>query len=220
MTRKYLYQVLSVICILRYGSCYGHESWMSDMFINDFIGDDFSQVLAETDTFSQDWIQHDLKSDLNLNTPCEQTEVSFGSIDVKKGGTKLTPTQVKFAPTVKWTAEKDQFYTLLMMDLDAPSRKNPTFREWFHWGVINIPENNVNEGEVITTYMGSTPPKGTGPHRYVILVFQQSDKIKFMDEKIGPNGGFRGGQSAKKIAEKYGLGSPVAGTWFEAEWEG
>jgi phosphatidylethanolamine-binding protein (PEBP) family uncharacterized protein len=47
-------------------------------------------------------------------------------------------------------------------DPDAPSRKDPKFREWHHWLVGNIPGNKVSEGETLSEYVGSGPPKDTG----------------------------------------------------------
>ena len=54
-------------------------------------------------------------------------------------------------------------------DPDAPSRKEPKYREWRHWVVVNIPGGDVSKGEVCAEYVGAGPPKGTGLHRYVIL---------------------------------------------------
>ena len=58
---------------------------------------------------------------------------------------------------------------MLRADPDAPSRKDPKYREWRHWVVVNIPGGDVSKGEVCAEYVGAGPPKGTGLHRYVIL---------------------------------------------------
>ena len=55
---------------------------------------------------------------------------------------------MKSQPQVNWEVETGTFYTLIMTDPDAPSRQTPTFREWHHWLVVNIPGNNISEGEV------------------------------------------------------------------------
>lgn len=47
-------------------------------------------------------------------------------------------------------------------DPDAPSRADPKFREWHHWCVANIPGADISKGEVLSEYVGSGPPKGTG----------------------------------------------------------
>lgn len=88
-------------------------------------------------------------------------------------GKELTPTQVKDKPQVTWDAEKGAYYTLMMVDPDAPSRENHPFREVRHWLVFNIPESAIKSGDHVSEYRGSGPPKGTGLHRYVFLVFKQ-----------------------------------------------
>jgi len=51
---------------------------------------------------------------------------------------------------------------LSISDPDAPSRKEPNFREWHHWLVGNIPGTDVAEGETLSEYVGAGPPEGTG----------------------------------------------------------
>lgn len=72
------------------------------------------------------------------------------------------------------------------LDPDAPSRKEPTYREWHHWLVGNIPGNNVDQGDVLSAYIGAGPPPDTGLHRYIFLIYKQNGKINF-DEKRLPN---------------------------------
>ena len=50
----------------------------------------------------------------------------------------------------------------IFLDPDAPSRKEPKFREWHHWLVVNIPGQDVSKGETLSEYVGSGPPEGTG----------------------------------------------------------
>lgn len=131
----------------------------------------------------------------------------------------MTPTQVKDEPSVSWDADASTFYTLCMTDPDAPSRKEPTFREWHHWLVGNIPGSDVKKGEVLSAYIGSGPPQGTGLHRYVFLVYKQNGKLTF-DEKRLPNnsGDNRGGFKISAFAEKYKL-ELLAGNLYQAEWD-
>lgn len=90
-------------------------------------------------------------------------------------GNELTPTQVKDVPTVDWPAKDDELYMVAMVDPDAPSRKEPRFRHWLHWLVVNIPGKDMSKGETIAEYVGSGPPEGSGLHRYVFLVYAQKD---------------------------------------------
>ena len=106
------------------------------------------------------------------------------------------------------------------IDPDAPSRENPTNREFLHWLVGNIPGDDVEKGDILAPYVGSGPPKGTGLHRYIFLVFNQSGKINFDESQLTSNG--KEGRkhfSTKKFAEKYNLGDPIAGNMFQAQWD-
>lgn len=88
-------------------------------------------------------------------------------------GKELKPTQVIEKPQIKWEAEKGAYYSLLMFDPDAIS----TYREVRHWLVMNIPESMVEKGDEVIMYRGSGPPKGTGIHRYITLVYKQPNGI-------------------------------------------
>lgn len=88
-------------------------------------------------------------------------------------GNEVTPTQVKDKPQVKWQAEKGAHYTLLFVDPDAPSRVIHTYREARHWAVMNIPESSIENGDEVIEFIGSGPPKGTGLHRYIFLIYKQ-----------------------------------------------
>lgn len=56
-------------------------------------------------------------------------------------------------------------------DPDAPSRTLLKHRrEWHHWCVVNIPGSDVSKGEVLSEYVGSGPPKGTGKSNTSYLI--------------------------------------------------
>lgn len=87
--------------------------------------------------------------------------------------------------------------------------------------VVNIPGKDVSKGETLSEYVGSGPPQGTGLHRYVYLVYQQSGKIS--DKEHGHltnrSADNRGCWSVAKFAAKHHLGDPIAGNFFEAEYD-
>lgn len=136
-------------------------------------------------------------------------------------GSELTPTDVKDPPAVKWDADdQSTFYTLAMVDPDAPSRAEPKFREVNHWLVGNVRGSDVATGDVITDYLGSGPPKGTGLHRYVFLVFKQKERIEFDEPRTSNTSrAHRLSFSIRKFAGKYGLGQPIAGNFYVAQWD-
>lgn len=100
-------------------------------------------------------------------------------------GNDLAPTQVKSKPMLSWNAkDNNELYTLIFFDPDAPSRQNPTSREYRHWLVVNIPGSSIDEGNEVLTYMGPAPPKGTGPHRYIFLIYKQSNGSPFSPHQL------------------------------------
>lgn len=137
-------------------------------------------------------------------------------------GHELTPTQVKKEPVyVGWDLFKPgTYYTLVMVDPDAPSRQNPELREILHWLVGNIRGNDIANGKTIAQYIGAAPPEGTGLHRYVQLVFIQPSHIKF-DEPFIHNRTTNGRTnfSLKKFVTKYNLMGPWAGNFFQAQYD-
>ncbi|KAG0022724.1 hypothetical protein BGZ81_008389 [Podila clonocystis] len=98
-------------------------------------------------------------------------------------GNKLAVADTQHPPRVSFQSDSpNDKYTLIMTDPDAPSRSNPKFREWRHWVVSNISGStsltdfqpaNLSQGTVLTPYMGPAPPGGSGPHRYVFLLYKQ-----------------------------------------------
>lgn len=133
-------------------------------------------------------------------------------------GNELTPLQVKDEPTVEWPTEEGQYYTLVMTDPDAPSRKEPIRGEIKHWLVVNIPGTDLSRGETLAGYRGSGPSEGSGLHRYVFLVYRQTGLLKHSETPIDANS--REGRAHFKVrdfAKKYNLGEPFAGNFYQAQ---
>ncbi|KAG7303643.1 hypothetical protein JYU34_012174 [Plutella xylostella] len=163
---------------------------------------------------------HEVVPDVIAKAPEASVSVEYPSGAVVSHGNVLTPTQVKDVPTVAWDAAPDAFYTLAMTDPDAPSRKEPKFREWHHWLVGNIPGAAAAAGDTLSAYVGSGPPPGTGLHRYVFLVYKQPGKLSFDEPRLtNTSGDNRGGFSISKFAKKYNLGDPIAGNFYQAEYD-
>jgi len=167
-------------------------------------------------------IIHDITDMFHVRT---YLEIRFAEKRVLFGN-ELTPTDVRFQPAVTWQPREGAFYTLIMTDADAPSRSNPSHREWVHWIVANIPAQRVFEGEVLAGYIGSGPPKDTGFHRNVFLLFEQPQgKINTSAfKKLGTSGGdasvaARGNFSSRTFARDFNLGLPVSANFFNCQWD-
>jgi len=134
-------------------------------------------VLAKNDDVERKFKEAELDKDLGITAPKKLLEVKYGSREVKLGEA-WQKDQTGQQPTVKFEKLGDKLVTLIMLDPDAPSKTNPTNRSWLHWLVTNIRENDISSGSTMMEYNGPSPPKGSGPHRYALLVFQQSDTIE------------------------------------------
>uniref|UniRef100_A0AAG5CQW4 Phosphatidylethanolamine-binding protein n=1 Tax=Anopheles atroparvus TaxID=41427 RepID=A0AAG5CQW4_ANOAO len=178
-----------------------------------------SPVRLATSPASESFERNDIVPDLIDRAPEHTVQVKYPSKVEVSLGNELTPTQVKDRPTVCWPTEPDTLYTLVMADPDAPSRSNPEMRSWKHWLVGNIPGKEVDQGEVLADYVGSGPPQGTGLHRYVFLVYKQPAKVTFNETVLSSRNPNRGKWSVTKFASAYALGTPIAGNFYEAQYD-
>ncbi|KAI3419739.1 hypothetical protein GPALN_004170 [Globodera pallida] len=181
---------------------------------------------------SEEFKKHGIVPDVVTKAPEKRAKVVFDSGVESNLGNVLTPTQVQHPPKVTWEAEAGKLYSLIMTEYctlnahsfsypDAPSRKEPKLREWHHWLVVNIPGPELDKGDVLSEYVGVGPPQDTGLHRYVFLIYQQKSKINDPEHGHLTNrsGDKRGGWKAQKFADKHALGDPLAGNFYQAEFD-
>ena len=71
---------------------------------------------------------------------------------------------------------KNNLLTLLIVDPDAHYPSNPTEKYMLHNMVIN-------NDETIWKYKSPNPPMDSGPHRYFIILYKQTNPIK-LDKPI------------------------------------
>ncbi|XP_055904242.1 protein D3-like [Eupeodes corollae] len=140
--------------------------------------------------------------------PPELIKVVFDNGAFLDLGKNITPTETKNQPVVvDWNADKDTYYTLMVVDPDGPSRKDPYLRNILTWLVGNIPGKNITAGDCIVEYVSAAPPKNMGMNRYFYFIFPQPKKLEFNETRIDnytENG--RTNFSVIKFMEKYNLG--------------
>nr|AFJ04156.1 flowering locus T [Euphorbia esula]AGB05622.1 flowering locus T [Euphorbia esula] len=128
-------------------------------------------------------------------------------------GCELKPAHVINQPRVDiGGSDLRTFYTLVMVDPDAPNPSDPTLREYVHWLVTDIPATTgPSYGQEILGY--ESPRPAMGIHRYVFILFQQK-KRQTVDAP-----GWRQHFNTRDFAEFYNLGSPVAALYFNCQRE-
>uniref|UniRef100_A0A914ZBF8 Uncharacterized protein n=1 Tax=Panagrolaimus superbus TaxID=310955 RepID=A0A914ZBF8_9BILA len=168
------------------------------------------------------FVRHKVVKDVIGLSPPKLLKVSFDSGREAFLGNILTPSEVKNKPIeLKWPTRPGSMYTVAMIDPDAPSRNNPSRREYLHWLVVNIPETNVWQGNELVEYIGAGPPQDTGLHRYVFLVYLQDGPV--VDYRIGHISKYSSSGRpmfrTQKFADKHRLGAPVTGNFFQASYD-
>lgn len=121
-----------------------------------------------------------------------------------KNGDHLKPSETQEEPLI--TIAGENTYTLVVVDPDAPSPDHPKYRYFLHWLVVNIPGVDVTRGEVVTPYMGPSPPKGT--HRYVFLLYKQSGRLSVRNPHSRQN------FTLHQFSQEHKLGDPAAAVFF------
>jgi len=110
--------------------------------------------------------------------PKATLDVNYGTGNIQPGQ-KFTIAQVGSAPTltVHGSTTLSGQYTLAMIDADVAGSKPPqgTNRHWLVNGVTIGQDSTISNATAtaISRYFGPGPPAGSGPHRYVLMVYSQ-----------------------------------------------
>jgi len=93
--------------------------------------------------------------------------------DTKLINKKFYPLELFYSgylPNIKSNIDPKKFYTIMIVDEDAPSKTNPINKYMIHLLIIN-------NKTTIFDYKPPNPPINSGPHRYHVLVYEQSNII-------------------------------------------
>ena len=113
-------------------------------------------------------------------------QVIFGSLSASNSGPILSLEASQIQPTVTWSP--DGSYTLVCWDPDAPAKS------WLHWLVINC-TTTPESGKTLQPWAPPSPPPGSGTHRYIFGLFQQSGPLNLPSPS---RSGFQLAQFAKQ----------------------
>ncbi|KAK3229091.1 hypothetical protein Dsin_000972 [Dipteronia sinensis] len=138
--------------------------------------------------------------------------VNYNNREVNNG-CELKPSQIVNLPRVDIGGDDLRtFYTLVMVDPDAPSPSDPSLREYLHWLVTDIPATTgASFGQEVICY--ESPRPSAGIHRFVFVLFRQLGR-----QTVYPPG-WRQNFNTRDFAELYNLGPPVAAVYFNSQRE-
>ena len=112
---------------------------------------------------------------------------------VQQGNT-LTPTAAFKPPRVSLPAGlADGLYSIVELDLDAPSRRRPRMRSPLHLLQVNVPSTAADvtaAGSVHCDYGPPGPPQNSGLHRYCFFLYKQASSVDVA--KLPPYAGITG----------------------------
>jgi hypothetical protein len=156
--------------------------------------------------------------------PSALISLNFAGVGDVQPGQLLTKEQVAPTPTVTISAANSSVslagnYTLAMVDADIVGSKLPNgqTRHWLANGVtVNGSTLSNSTAVEITEYAGPAPASGSGPHRYVVLVYSQPSSFKAPTAFSQANMGVSTFDFNAYVQDS-GLGALVAGTYFTVE---
>ncbi|KAA1473483.1 PEBP-like protein [Dentipellis sp. KUC8613] len=160
--------------------------------------------------------------DVTFTDPTNQQEIQL--VPGNELSTNQTLHEPKFFLTFDDQSLEDKAFVLAMVDPDAPTPQNTSLAQVRHIiaGDIHVSPGSTNRSQLVnssaalTEYLNPSPPPGSDPHRYTILLFVQPDN--FATQAAGlinsSADAVRTGFNLSTFASHVGLGDPVAGTFF------
>ncbi|XP_053617220.1 protein D2-like [Plodia interpunctella] len=180
-----------------------------------------SQIASGRHKDMKSFMVYEVVSDVISNPPQNLLRVMYPSGVEVAEGKELKVDDVIGYPVLTWNAEEDEFYTVMLVDPDYPSRREPYARSFVHWLKMNVVLDDVTTGDTVADLIFTKPDPGTGIHRYVYLVYKQPAKISSLHDNA-PNSTTEGRKffNPNKFASKYNLGQPVAGNFYRTRNKG
>ncbi|KAH9483787.1 26 kDa secreted antigen [Psilocybe cubensis] len=171
--------------------------------------------------FTQSHVVPDLLASFN---PSALLSLNFAGVGNVQPGQKFTKDQVGTAPTVTVTPANSSVvlngtYTIAMVDADIVGT-DLADGENRHWLVNGATISNsvvtTTSGTAITAYAGPGPAAGSGPHRYVVLLYAQPSTFAAPAAFANPGLGVSK-MDFNAYVKDSGLGPLVGGTYITVE---
>ncbi|KAI0638337.1 phosphatidylethanolamine-binding protein [Trametes polyzona] len=141
-------------------------------------------------------------------------------------GENLTREQNALPPQVFLTTNDTTFaqqtFVLAMVDPDAPTPQNHSVSQIRHFLAPGLQANGslatgaqlVNNTPALSEFLRPTPPPGSDPHRYTLLLFVQPANFTAVASRFVNASTPISNFNISLFAQEVGLGSPIAGNFF------
>ncbi|PPQ77439.1 hypothetical protein CVT25_011021 [Psilocybe cyanescens] len=149
--------------------------------------------------------------------------VSMQSVDVVPG-LLLTMGQTSMPPDITLVAPSadsgsNASFVVVLLDPDAPTPQNPNVSEFLHFLGGDFSADSTsgllsNSTPALMEFFPPTPPPGSDPHRYVLLVFNQPDSFDVDAPTLINATTPRTNFSVTDFAQAVDLGDAIAGNYF------
>ncbi|KAJ8896849.1 hypothetical protein PR048_002195 [Dryococelus australis] len=96
-------------------------------------------------------------------------------------GNVVKPSEAAAAPDISYKADPTSLWTLVLTNPDGHFSRGDS--EYVHWFVGNIPGSDISKGDVIWNYLKPFPPRGTGFHRFVFVLYKQEKLLDYSSLK-------------------------------------
>jgi len=182
-----------------------------------------------TQAFSQAQVVPDV---LPSFAPTALANITFGASATNQvlnvtPGVLLTEPQTATEPAFSLISNStiqvaNQTFVLALVDPDAPSPQNTSASQFLHFlggdfrvnATSSDPTHLTNQSAALMNYFPPTPPAGSPPHRYVLVVYNQpsdfTDTARALVNASTPRNNF----NLTTFAASANLSNPLAGNFF------
>ncbi|XP_018318763.1 39S ribosomal protein L38, mitochondrial [Agrilus planipennis] len=150
-----------------------------------------------------------------------QVQYSFDSAVLPVySGNVIKPSEAAKKPIVNYDANDGTLWSVLLTCPDGNFTEQNA--EYIHWFVGNIPGNKITDGETVVEYLQPIPPKGTGFHRYIFILYKQEKLLDFSSYKINGPGltlAERNFKTYDFYKERQDDITPAGLAFFQSDWD-